>query len=100
MRPGKFWGTWPYKGTSTPLPHTKKLIQSLTAGVPVISFGTQTAGLLPLFKEAGGDVIGIDWRIELDEAWEILGDVAIQGNLDPVVLLSTPKEIQEKSRRV
>jgi len=82
------------------LPHSRRLIQGIVPGVPVISFGTQTAGLLSLFKQAGGDVIGIDWRIELDEAWDILGEVAIQGNLDPAVLLSEPVEIRRQVRRI
>jgi hypothetical protein len=81
-------------------PHTKRLIKAIRPGVPVISFGTQTGGLLPMFKEAGGDVIGVDWRIELDEAWDILGDVAIMGNLDPVVLFSNPKEIRMRVQRI
>lgn len=82
------------------LPHTRRLAKSITPGVPVITFGTQTAGLLPLFKELGGEVIGVDWRIELDEAWDILGDVAIMGNLDPVALFSNPKEVREKAKRI
>src|SRR5918912_2123978 len=63
-------------------PHTRSVIQALTPGVPVIHFGTGTATLLELMKEAGGDVIGLDWRVELDEEWERLGDVAVMGNLD------------------
>jgi hypothetical protein len=50
------------------LPHTRAVIQALTPGVPVIHFGTGTAGLLPALREAGGDVIGLDWRVDLDEA--------------------------------
>jgi uroporphyrinogen decarboxylase len=57
-------------------------------GVPRIHFGTNTATLLELMRDAGGEVIGIDWRIPIDEAWQRLGDgVAIQGNLDPAALL-------------
>lgn len=82
------------------LPHSRRLMKSIVPGVPVISFGTQTAGLLPLFKEAGGDVIGVDWRMELDEAWDILGNIAIMGNLDPVALFASPKEIREKAKRI
>lgn len=82
------------------LPHSRRLIQGVPPGIPVIHFGTQTTGLLPLIKQAGGDVIGVDWRVELDEAWEILGDVAIQGNLDPVVLLSEPAEIRARAKRI
>jgi uroporphyrinogen decarboxylase len=70
------------------LPHSKAVISSITPGVPVIHFGTGTATLLELMREAGGDVIGLDWRVSLGEAWERLGptDVAVQGNLDPVAL--------------
>ena len=59
------------------------------AGVPVIHFGTNTGGMLPQLRAAGGDVIGVDWRIDLAQAWDILGDgVAVQGNLDPVTLFA------------
>jgi uroporphyrinogen decarboxylase len=79
----------------------KKLIQGIRPGVPVIHFGTGTASLLDLMKEAGSSVIGLDWRIELDEAWKRLGyDVAIQGNLDPAVLLATPSEIKRRAIRI
>ncbi len=71
------------------LPHTKRIFDAVQAsGVPVIHFGTSTATLLPTMREAGGDVIGADWRIPLDDAWELIGhDRAIQGNLDPTLLL-------------
>jgi uroporphyrinogen decarboxylase len=74
-------------------PHVKTLFEGLSGrGVPLIHFGTGTSQLLTSQKEAGGDVIGVDWRIGLDEAWARLGDgVAIQGNLDPTVLLA-PRE--------
>jgi uroporphyrinogen decarboxylase len=61
--------------------------------VPVIHFSTGTAGMLELIREAGSDVIGVDWTIHLDDAWARLGDgVAIQGNLDPVALLA-PRDV-------
>jgi uroporphyrinogen decarboxylase len=83
------------------LPYMKKLIQGIRPGVPVIHFGTGTASLLDLMKEAGSSVIGLDWRIELDKAWKRLGyDVAIQGNLDPAVLLATPSEIKRRAIRI
>jgi uroporphyrinogen decarboxylase len=73
------------------LPHTRAVIRALTPGTPVIHFGTGTAGLLPLLREAGGDVIGLDWRVDLDAAWRAVGeDVGVQGNLDPTALLSPP----------
>jgi uroporphyrinogen decarboxylase len=72
------------------MPHTKKIFQMIDGrGVPTIHFGTGTAGILGELREAGGDVIGADWRIPLDEAWQRIGhDRAIQGNLDPTVLLA------------
>lgn len=64
------------------------------AGVPLIHFGTNTSGMLTDLRDAGGDVIGVDWRIDLRQASAILGDqVAIQGNLDPVVLFAPWQEI-------
>ena len=57
-------------------------------GVPTIHFGVGTSTLLPLMREAGGDVIGLDWRVPLDEAWLQIGDDrGVQGNLDPTLLL-------------
>jgi uroporphyrinogen decarboxylase len=77
------------------LPYSRSVFERLTPGVPVIHFGTGTAGLLPLMKVAGGDVIGLDWRVEIGPAWERLGhDVAVQGNLDPAVLLAGLGEIR------
>jgi len=82
-------------------PHVKRLIASLRPGTPVISFGTQTGGLLPVMVEAGGDVIGVDWRIELDEAWSIVGpSQSIMGNLDPALLLTTKPEIERQAKRI
>jgi uroporphyrinogen decarboxylase len=83
------------------LPHSQSVIQRLTPGVPVIHFGTGTAGLLHLMKAAGGDVIGLDWRVEIGPAWERLGhDVAVQGNLDPALLLASPAEIRRGVRAI
>ena len=71
------------------LPHSRTALHGLSALAPVIHFGTDTAGLLGAMREAGGDVIGVDWRIDLDVAWNAIGgDRAIQGNLDPVTLLA------------
>jgi uroporphyrinogen decarboxylase len=71
------------------MPHTKRILSSLaTSGVPLIHFGVGTAAILRDLAEAGGDVIGLDWRQPLDEAWAAVGhDVAVQGNLDPTLLL-------------
>jgi uroporphyrinogen decarboxylase len=79
------------------LPYTRAIVQALTPGVPVIHFGTGTAGLLEAMREAGGDVIGLDWRIDLAEGWRRVGpDVAIQGNLDPAALFAPPAEIRRR----
>ena len=80
------------------LPHTRRVIRALRPGTPVIHFGTQTGSLLPLLKEAGGDVIGLDWRVDLPRTWESLGDVAVQGNLDPAVLFAARQEVRRRAR--
>jgi uroporphyrinogen decarboxylase len=75
------------------LPHMKKLFSRIT--VPSIHFGTMTSSILTLMKEAGGDVLGIDWRMPIDAAWKIIGsDRAIQGNLDPAILFAPVSEIK------
>ncbi len=80
------------------LPHVRLIFEGLKGeGVPAIHFGTGTGALLPLMREAGGDVIGVDWRVHLDEAWRLLGyEVGIQGNLDPVVLFAPLHEIERR----
>ena len=79
------------------LPHTRATIAGLTAGIPVIHFSTGTGGFLPSLRAAGGDIIGVDWRVNLDAAWDCLGrDVGIQGNLDPAALLASPREIRRR----
>ncbi len=83
------------------LPFTRRVIAGIGETVPVIHFGTGTAGLLELMREAGGDVIGLDWRVDLGEAWRRVGeDVGVQGNLDPAVLLSDAAEIRRAARVV
>ena len=83
------------------LPHVHRLIRGVTPGVPVIHFGTGTAGLLELMRAAGGDVLGLDWRVDLGRAWHRLGDgVGVQGNLDPALLLADPAEIRRGVRSV
>lgn len=84
------------------LPFSQDLVRRLrTTGVPVIYFGTDTAGLLPLIPKTGADVIGLDWRVKLDQAWDVLGDkVAVQGNLDPAALLADWTTVEEKSEEV
>jgi uroporphyrinogen decarboxylase len=83
------------------LPYSKRIMDALApTGVPRIHFGTGTATLLELMKEAGGDVFGVDWRVPLAEAWARLGQVAVQGNLDPAVLLTSPAVIEKQARGV
>ncbi|HKY09128.1 MAG TPA: uroporphyrinogen decarboxylase [Candidatus Binatia bacterium] len=83
------------------MPYTKAVIDAITPGVPVIHFSTGTAGSLKHIRSAGGDVIGLDWRVNLDEAWTMVGhDVAVQGNLDPVALFSSPKEIKNRAAEI
>jgi uroporphyrinogen decarboxylase len=79
------------------LPYSRVTIAAITPGTPVIHFSTGTAGMLKSVREAGGDVIGLDWRIHLDEGWAAIGyDVGVQGNLDPAALLAKPKEIRRR----
>lgn len=75
------------------LPHTSRIFSALkNAGVPLIHFGVGATAILRDLTEAGGDVIGLDWRLPLDEAWAIVGhDRGVQGNLDPTLLLG-PRE--------
>ena len=84
------------------LPHSRlALVEAEATGVPVIHFGTGTAALLALMREAGGSVIGLDWRIPLDEGWRCAGDdVAAQGNLDPAALFAPRPELERRVRRV
>jgi uroporphyrinogen decarboxylase len=83
------------------LPHTETVINSITPGVPVLHFGTGTATLLALMREAGGDVIGVDWRVPLDDAWATMGNhVAIMGNLDPVALFAPAEHVKAAAKRI
>ena len=84
------------------LPHTHQILKAVQrAGVPVIHFGTGTATLLEAMTEAGGDVIGVDWRIPLDEAWARIGDDrAVQGNLDPTLLLGPVERMLNRAEDV
>ncbi|MBI3469207.1 MAG: uroporphyrinogen decarboxylase [Planctomycetes bacterium] len=83
------------------LPYTRSVIAGIAPGVPVINFATGNPALLPMLSEAGGAVIGVDWRIELDQAWKAVGyDKAVQGNLDPLVLLAEPAEIRRRAKQI
>jgi uroporphyrinogen decarboxylase len=83
------------------LPHTQRVIRGVTPGVPVIHFGTGTSALLELMREAGGDVIGLDWRVRLDDGWQRVGhDVAVMGNLDPVVLFAKQDVLRAQTEKI
>jgi uroporphyrinogen decarboxylase len=84
------------------LPRTTELVKTLQqTGVPIIYFGTDSATLLPSMKETGAEVIGLDWRIPLDEGWRRVGfDRAIQGNLDPVLLFAEWNEIKQRAEAI
>ncbi len=83
-------------------PYSRRVLSALAGEqVPVIHFGTGTAGLLEWMRDAGGDVIGVDWRIGLGAAWQRLGtQVAIQGNLDPAALLGPRDALEQRVRQV
>lgn len=84
------------------LPHVQLIFDGLKREqVPLIHFGTGTGSLLRLMRQAGGDVIGLDWRVHLDDGWQTVGhDVAIQGNLDPVALFAPLHEIERRVEEV
>ncbi len=85
------------------LPHVQRAIERVRAFdqqslVPIIYFGTDMAGMGAILRQTGADVLGVDWRIGLDDAWERLGhDVAVQGNLDPAVLFAPIPEIERRA---
>ena len=83
------------------LPYIQEIISGLTPGVPVINFATGNPALLPLLAEAGTRVVGVDWRIRLDDAWDTIGhDRSVQGNLDPLVLLADRDTIRSRAQDV
>lgn len=84
------------------LPRTSELVRKVRqSGVPVIYFGTDTTALLSAMKETGADVIGLDWRVPLDEGWARIGNRgAVQGNLDPVVLFSDWRNVKQHANEV
>lgn len=84
------------------LPHVTGMVKQLRkTGVPIIYFGTDSATLLPAMKETGSDVIGLDWRIPLDEGWQRLDHkAAVQGNLDPVLLFADWKELKSRAEEI
>lgn len=83
------------------LPYTRDAIASLPESVPVIYFGTMTGGLLESMRDTGAHVIGLDWRVDIDSAWELLGSgVAVQGNLDPAVLFADRSVVRKTVRQL
>ena len=83
------------------LPHSRAVFDWLPSGVPAIHFATGNPALLPLLAEAGGTVIGVDWRVRLDDAWRAIGhERAVQGNLDPAVLLADRTHIHHQVRAI
>jgi uroporphyrinogen decarboxylase len=83
------------------LPHATALVKRLQkTGAPVIYFGTDSATLLPSMKKTGAEVIGLDWRIPLDQGWDAVGSGAVQGNLDPVLLFAGQKEIKARATEI
>jgi uroporphyrinogen decarboxylase len=82
-------------------PHVQRVVAGLRDGIPLIHFGTGTATLLDLMRDAGGNVIGLDWRIRLADGWDRVGDsVGVQGNLDPTVLFADRDEIRRRAKQV
>jgi len=83
------------------LPHTRAIFDAIGTRVPTIHFGTGTSTILEELRDAGGDVIGVDWRIPIDEAWERIGTThAVQGNLDPTLLLGPPARMLQQTDAV
>lgn len=82
-------------------PYSKQVINGIRGRAPVIHFGTGTAGFLKELSEAGGDVIGVDFRVRLDEAWKTIGfSKAIQGNLDPLILYAPIQSIKTRAKEI
>jgi uroporphyrinogen decarboxylase len=83
------------------LPYTQLVFEAIPEGVPAIHFLTGNPALLPLQAEGGGTVMGIDWRIDINEAWITIGDrYAIQGNLDPAVLCGPQERVVSEARAI
>ena len=83
------------------LPYTKRVIESVDRSVPFINFSTNTGTYLETLLEAGGDVIGVDWKLRLDEAWARIGpERAIQGNLDPVTLFGPVDVLRKRAKEI
>lgn len=83
------------------LPFTKQVVDGIRPGTPVINFLTGNPALLPLLRETGGDVFGLDWRVDLAAGWRAVGhDVGVQGNLDPVSLMADLPTLRARAKAV
>jgi uroporphyrinogen decarboxylase len=82
------------------MPHVKRIFSRLDPSVPHIHFGTGNSALYPLMKEAGGDVIGFDWRVDLGTQWDAIGARSVMGNLDPALLLAPVDAMKREATRV
>ena len=83
------------------LPYSRRIFEALRGTVPTIHFGTSTAGLLEQMASAGSDLMSVDWRLPLDEAWSRVGhDRGIQGNLDPTVMMAPFEVVEREARKV
>ena len=83
------------------LPYSRMVIDDVSASAPVIHFLTGNPALIPLQREAGGQIIGLDWRVSLGEAWQSIGfDVGVQGNLDPVSLMADLPTLRERTQDI
>jgi uroporphyrinogen decarboxylase len=93
------WVGWlgPYDYEHLVLAHVRRVVEQVKGrGAPVIYFGNGASGMLHHVATVPSDVIGVDWRIDIDRAWQQLGEVAVQGNLDPITLLGPPAAIEER----
>jgi uroporphyrinogen decarboxylase len=81
-------------------PHLVQLVKGIQGDTPIVFYGRGTEKFFPLLKKLGVHVIGVDAQVELGRAWGMLGDVAVQGNLDPGVLLKSPDEIKKEAQRI
>jgi len=82
------------------LPHSQRLMENISGRVPIIHFGTGNPQLLPLMKQAGGDVMALDWRAPLVESWDWIGAKSVQGNLDPITLCADKDTVVRKATQL
>ncbi len=83
------------------MPYSQKVIEGVKGRVPVIHFGTSNTALLKQMSQAGGDVMGIDFRVNIDDAWDMVGThKAIQGNMDPLILYANKETIRARAKSI